>query len=190
MGKDGADGLLAMRKAGCATLGQNESTALVYGMPRVAFEIGRGAAISVARAAGGDPVRVRISQAVFSCCSESPMTQPDPNANFDLPATLDPNAARLLVDELGRLSRESEICLNAAAVSAVSPGYLQILVSAFKTFPNIGVSNPSRNSPRHSPRTELISRPRQRCQRPILQRGGIGGRARPAAPPGKPPPAH
>lgn len=71
------------------------------------------------------------------------MTQLDPNANFDLPATLDPNAARLLVDELGRLSRESEVRLNAAAVSAVSPGYLQILVSAFKTFPNIGVSNPS-----------------------------------------------
>lgn len=40
MGKDGANGLLAMRKAGCATLGQDESTALVYGMPRVAFEIG------------------------------------------------------------------------------------------------------------------------------------------------------
>lgn len=40
MGKDGADGLLAMRKAGCATLGQDESTALVYGMPRVAFEVG------------------------------------------------------------------------------------------------------------------------------------------------------
>jgi len=40
MGKDGASGLLAMRKAGCATLGQDESTSLVYGMPRVAFEIG------------------------------------------------------------------------------------------------------------------------------------------------------
>jgi two-component system, chemotaxis family, chemotaxis protein CheY len=87
---------------------------------------------------------VRISKVViFSCFSESPMTQLDPNANFDLPATLDPNAARLLVDELGRLSRDSEVRLNAAAVSAVSPGYLQILVSAFKTFPNIGVSNPS-----------------------------------------------
>lgn len=71
------------------------------------------------------------------------MTQLDQNANFDLPATLDPSAARLLVDELGRLSREGEISLNAAAVSAVSPGYLQILVSAFKTFPNIGISNPS-----------------------------------------------
>jgi two-component system, chemotaxis family, protein-glutamate methylesterase/glutaminase len=40
MGKDGANGLLAMRKAGCTTLGQDENTSLVYGMPRVAFEIG------------------------------------------------------------------------------------------------------------------------------------------------------
>ena len=40
MGRDGAKGLLAMRNAGCATLGQDEGTALVYGMPRVAFEIG------------------------------------------------------------------------------------------------------------------------------------------------------
>jgi two-component system, chemotaxis family, protein-glutamate methylesterase/glutaminase len=40
MGRDGASGLLAMRNAGCATLGQDESTALIYGMPRVAFEVG------------------------------------------------------------------------------------------------------------------------------------------------------
>lgn len=40
MGRDGASGLLAMRRAGCVTLGQDEGTALIYGMPRVAFEIG------------------------------------------------------------------------------------------------------------------------------------------------------
>jgi len=40
MGKDGAEGLLEMREAGAATLGQNEETALIYGMPRVAFERG------------------------------------------------------------------------------------------------------------------------------------------------------
>jgi two-component system, chemotaxis family, protein-glutamate methylesterase/glutaminase len=40
MGRDGANGLLAMRRAGCITLGQDEGTALIYGMPRVAFEIG------------------------------------------------------------------------------------------------------------------------------------------------------
>jgi two-component system chemotaxis response regulator CheB len=40
MGKDGAEGLLEMRKAGASTLGQDEASALIYGMPRVAFERG------------------------------------------------------------------------------------------------------------------------------------------------------
>jgi two-component system chemotaxis response regulator CheB len=40
MGRDGASGLLAMRQAGAQTIGQNESTCVVYGMPRVAFEMG------------------------------------------------------------------------------------------------------------------------------------------------------
>lgn len=40
MGRDGAQGLLAMRKAGASTLGQNEQTSVVYGMPRAAFELG------------------------------------------------------------------------------------------------------------------------------------------------------
>ena len=40
MGRDGATGLLKMRHAGARTVGQNEKTCVVYGMPRVAFEIG------------------------------------------------------------------------------------------------------------------------------------------------------
>jgi two-component system, chemotaxis family, protein-glutamate methylesterase/glutaminase len=40
MGKDGAEGLLELRKAGACTLGQDEATSLIYGMPRVAFERG------------------------------------------------------------------------------------------------------------------------------------------------------
>ncbi len=40
MGKDGARGLLAMRQAGASTLGQNEATSVVYGMPKAAFEMG------------------------------------------------------------------------------------------------------------------------------------------------------
>ncbi|HEY0144654.1 MAG TPA: CheB methylesterase domain-containing protein, partial [Methylovirgula sp.] len=39
MGRDGADGLLAMRRAGAMTIGQDRATSLVYGMPRVAFEV-------------------------------------------------------------------------------------------------------------------------------------------------------
>lgn len=40
MGKDGAQGLLAMRNKGASTIGQNEETSIVYGMPKVAYEIG------------------------------------------------------------------------------------------------------------------------------------------------------
>ncbi|MEW7007094.1 MULTISPECIES: protein-glutamate methylesterase/protein-glutamine glutaminase [unclassified Lentilitoribacter] len=40
MGRDGANGLLEMRKAGANTVGQNEKSCVVYGMPKVAFEIG------------------------------------------------------------------------------------------------------------------------------------------------------
>ena len=32
--------LLEMKKKGAKTIGQNEETAVVYGMPKVAFEIG------------------------------------------------------------------------------------------------------------------------------------------------------
>ncbi len=40
MGGDGAKGLLAMREAGAQTIGQDESTCIVYGMPKVAYDIG------------------------------------------------------------------------------------------------------------------------------------------------------
>jgi two-component system chemotaxis response regulator CheB len=40
MGRDGAAGLLEMRKAGARTLGQNEASSVIYGMPRVAYEWG------------------------------------------------------------------------------------------------------------------------------------------------------
>jgi len=40
MGKDGALGLLAMRKAGAVTMAQDEATSVVFGMPREALNIG------------------------------------------------------------------------------------------------------------------------------------------------------
>jgi two-component system, chemotaxis family, protein-glutamate methylesterase/glutaminase len=39
MGRDGAQGLLAIRSAGGRTLGQDEATSVVYGMPKIAFEL-------------------------------------------------------------------------------------------------------------------------------------------------------
>jgi two-component system, chemotaxis family, protein-glutamate methylesterase/glutaminase len=40
MGKDGAEGMLELRQAGAITLGQDEESSLIYGMPRAAFERG------------------------------------------------------------------------------------------------------------------------------------------------------
>lgn len=40
MGQDGAEGLLKMRERGSYTLGQDEATCVVYGMPRAAYEMG------------------------------------------------------------------------------------------------------------------------------------------------------
>jgi chemotaxis response regulator CheB len=40
MGRDGAAGLLALRKSGALTIAQDESTCVVYGMPKAAAELG------------------------------------------------------------------------------------------------------------------------------------------------------
>jgi two-component system chemotaxis response regulator CheB len=40
MGYDGAKGLLAMKRRGARTIGQDETTSVVYGMPKVSFELG------------------------------------------------------------------------------------------------------------------------------------------------------
>lgn len=40
MGKDGAQGMLRMRQAGARTLGQDEASCVVYGMPREAYLVG------------------------------------------------------------------------------------------------------------------------------------------------------
>lgn len=40
MGRDGAEGMLAMKKAGSYNIGQDKATCVVYGMPKEAFELG------------------------------------------------------------------------------------------------------------------------------------------------------
>jgi two-component system chemotaxis response regulator CheB len=45
MGRDGALGLLEMRRAGAATLAQDEASCVVYGMPREAVALGAAAQV-------------------------------------------------------------------------------------------------------------------------------------------------
>ena len=40
MGYDGAKGLLKMKQRGAFTIGQDEESSVVYGMPKVAYDIG------------------------------------------------------------------------------------------------------------------------------------------------------
>ena len=40
MGADGASGLLALREAGARTFAEDESTCIVFGMPREALKLG------------------------------------------------------------------------------------------------------------------------------------------------------
>jgi two-component system, chemotaxis family, chemotaxis protein CheY len=76
------------------------------------------------------------------------MTKPDDTMLgnpriLDLPATLDADDAAALIAQMSALPPDGDICLNAAVVATLSPGYLQILVSAFKTFPQLSVANAS-----------------------------------------------
>ena len=57
MGRDGARGLLSLRKAGWYTIAQDESTSAIYGMPKVAAEID--AAIEIAPLADIAPSLLR-----------------------------------------------------------------------------------------------------------------------------------
>jgi two-component system chemotaxis response regulator CheY len=71
------------------------------------------------------------------------MTQVADTIVFDLPPEIDAAGAVALIADMIKLPQAHEISLNAAAVSSVSLGYLQILVSAFKTFPKLTVSEAS-----------------------------------------------
>jgi two-component system chemotaxis response regulator CheB len=70
MGKDGAAGMLEMRNAGAMTIGQDEASSLIYGMPRAAFERG-----GVMRQV---PL-THVANAILEACdSDAPAHRPQP----------------------------------------------------------------------------------------------------------------
>ena len=67
MGKDGSSGLLDMRNAGAMTLGQDEASSLIYGMPRAAFENG---------AVMKQFALSHMADAILDACESQPNAQP------------------------------------------------------------------------------------------------------------------
>jgi two-component system, chemotaxis family, protein-glutamate methylesterase/glutaminase len=63
MGRDGAAGMLALRRAGAETIAQDEASSVVYGMPRAAWKSGA--------AASRLPLH-EIAPAVLRLCSHDP----------------------------------------------------------------------------------------------------------------------
>ncbi|WP_420549817.1 protein-glutamate methylesterase/protein-glutamine glutaminase [Curvivirga sp.] len=61
MGRDGAKGMLAQREAGAATIGQDEASCVVYGMPKAAYELG---------AVERQITLKRVAEVVLKLCSE------------------------------------------------------------------------------------------------------------------------
>jgi two-component system, chemotaxis family, protein-glutamate methylesterase/glutaminase len=78
MGRDGADGLLAMRRFGAQTLCESKESAVVFGMPKVALDIG---------AADDSAALPEIAEWILIAASERPMEPPAPRA--PCPFTLD-----------------------------------------------------------------------------------------------------
>jgi two-component system chemotaxis response regulator CheB len=60
MGRDGAAGLLALRRAGALTIAQDEASCVVFGMPREAIEIG-----AVDRVLGLDQIAAALTAVAF-----------------------------------------------------------------------------------------------------------------------------
>jgi two-component system chemotaxis response regulator CheB len=64
MGADGAQGLLAMREAGARTLAQDEASCVVFGMPKVAMELGAAERVAPLEEIAGEILRAAREAAV------------------------------------------------------------------------------------------------------------------------------
>jgi two-component system, chemotaxis family, protein-glutamate methylesterase/glutaminase len=62
MGRDGADGLLALRRAGAHTIAQDEASSVIYGMPREAALLGAAERILPLREIGAAMTRVALKE--------------------------------------------------------------------------------------------------------------------------------
>jgi len=66
MGGDGANGMLAMRQAGASTIAQDEATSVVWGMPKVAIDIGAAGKVLALPAIAPEIVRLATENAAHA----------------------------------------------------------------------------------------------------------------------------
>ena len=75
MGRDGAEGLMALKRAGARTVVESEETAVVYGMPKAALELG---AADQAVALTGLPTWIMRAASQQPQAAAQPVAQPRP----------------------------------------------------------------------------------------------------------------
>ena len=105
MGADGADGLLAMKRAGASTIAQDESTSVVFGMPKEAID--RGAVdvvLPLPRIAAG--ILQRVSAVTVAGAAEggrwtSPAQRDTKSEQLPCPRFLQGPSARCCTDAAG-----------------------------------------------------------------------------------------
>jgi len=76
MGGDGAKGLLAMREAGAATVAQDEATSVVWGMPKVAIDLGAAGKVLPLPAIAAEIVRAATQSSTAPAPSARPEVHP------------------------------------------------------------------------------------------------------------------
>ena len=76
MGGDGAKGLLAMKEAGAATIAQDEATSVVWGMPKVAIDLGAAGKVLPLPAIAAEIVRTVTLASTPAAPSARPEVRP------------------------------------------------------------------------------------------------------------------
>jgi two-component system, chemotaxis family, protein-glutamate methylesterase/glutaminase len=117
MGRDGAEGLLAMRRAGCQTVVESEQTAVVFGMPKAALELKASEQDLPLPAIPAWILRATCEQPAPRPASPTPM--PQPGSRKDLRTKPIPDFRILVVDDQKSMRGLATLALKQLGFHAV-----------------------------------------------------------------------